>query len=49
MCREPLGGADLIVPAKTTPGIFGEVDVVRRVGIDEVIRLQGELLKIAGA
>ena len=48
MAREELGQAHLLVPAEALPGILRELDVVGRVGVDEIARLELQRLEIAG-
>src|SRR6266511_4022927 len=47
MSRQPLRGSDLIVPAKTSGAVGREFDVVRRVGVDEILVLDLECANVA--
>src|SRR6185437_16703706 len=40
MARKKLGQPHLLVPSEALTGILRELDVVRRIGIDKVARLQ---------
>ena len=46
MASEPLDQADLIVPTESAGGVLGELDVVGRIRIDEVMLLEAETFKI---
>ncbi len=46
MVGQPGGKADLIVPTKAALSVLGKGDVVRRVGVDEIIGVQGQRLEI---
>ena len=48
MAREKLGKAHLFVPAEGFFGILRELDVVGRVGVDEVARIERQRLEITG-
>jgi hypothetical protein len=43
-CREPF----LVLPSEPTRRVLRELDVVRRVSVDEVVRLEVHLLEITG-
>ena len=47
MAREPLGDADLIVPAEAAFRVVRELDVVGRIGVDEVGRPEIDVLEVA--
>src|SRR6266478_1505453 len=46
MASQPLRRPHLLIPPEHLLGVLGELDVIRRVGIDEIIRAQGNRLKI---
>ena len=46
MPREPLSGSNLVVPAEAPFRIRRELDVVGRVSVDEVARLERDLLEV---
>ena len=46
---QPLGQAELVFPGEAPSGVAGERDVVWRVGVDEVPRLEFQILKITNA
>ena len=48
MCRQPLGCALLIVPIKPVLTIRRELNIVGRVGINEVVRLYGNRSDVVG-
>ena len=47
MRRQALRRAHLIVPAKTSGAVGSELDIVGRIGIDEISRLDREIIEIA--
>jgi len=47
MLRQQLGRSHLIVPIKAAGAVGGELDVVRRIGVDECVRFDLQCIEIA--
>ena len=47
VARQPFGGSDLVLPGESALGIRGELDIVGRVGVDEISALDGNVLDVS--
>ena len=48
MAQEPLGEADLIVPREAVGAVLGEGGVVGRIGVEEIVCVQGQVAEVGG-